>query len=147
MGRGADAIVNETRRRVAVQNSGFLHYLETIVSSPDELSLPPAISDAFQTPLKRFPPQELYTFIPIQPEVHLGPNEPRSYNQIVREIQNSSMILVGESGIGKTSLLSQIAREYAITCQHHDSNAIPVLIRLSHYTGTNNLRALIVIHI
>ena len=37
----------------------------------------------------------------------------------------------------------QIAREYSVSCLRYDSAKVPVLVRLSEYTNTNNLRVLI----
>ncbi len=142
-GSSVEAIENEQRRRLAVEISDFIPYLQIVANSPDELTLPPSISDAFQIPLKRFPSQELYTFFPPRTDLDLKRDVPRTYNHILEEIPLSSILIVGESGIGKTSLLTQIAREYARACQCYDSALVPVLIKLGQYTSTNNLRVLI----
>ena len=98
MGRDKDANESLQRRNIAVQNSDFISYLNSIVEAPNELTLPSAISDAFQIQLKSFPAQELYTFLVFKPEFDFKTNEPRTYNHIVREAQNSSTLIVGESG-------------------------------------------------
>ena len=51
MGRDKDAIESLQRRSIAVQNSDFISYLNSIVEAPNELTLPSAISDAFQIQL------------------------------------------------------------------------------------------------
>ena len=113
LGLGIDAIENKKRKHIAVQNSDFVPYLRAIVDSPRELTLPPAILEAFRVQPKSFPAQELYTFLSFRPEYDLKPNEPCTYNHIIRGVRSSSILIIGESGIGKTSLLMQIAREYA----------------------------------
>jgi len=143
LGRSAFTIENEKRKQIAVRNSEFESYLETVINSLDALTLPPAIADAFQIELKRFPAQELYTFLPPRTELDLNSSEPCTYNQIISDIRNSSILIVGESGIGKTSLLAQIAHEYAESCLRRDSDLIPVLVKLGQYTSANNLRMLI----
>ena len=143
LGHSVQAIENEQRRRIAVENSDFISYLDIVVNSPDESTLPPFISEAYQIPLKSFPSQELYMFLLPRTELDLKVDEPRTYNHIIQEIPKSSMLIIGESGIGKTSLLTQIAREYAGSCLRYDSTLIPVLVKLGQYTSANNLKVLI----
>jgi len=142
-GRSLDFITNEKRKQIALRNSDFLLYLETISKTSAELTLPPTISEAFQTPLKRLSAQQLYTFSPLKSEMDLKPDNPRSYSHIIRELDKSPLLIIGESGIGKTSLLTQIACDRASQCLQSASDLIPILIRLGHYTNTNNLRQLI----
>ncbi len=143
LGHSPQAIENEQRRRVAVANSGFVSYLEIVSNSPDELTLPPSILEAFHTSLKQFPTQELYTFLPSSDGLDLKPKEPRTYSNILRDVQNSSIVIVGESGIGKSSLLVQIAREFAGACLRNESTLVPILVKLGQYTRTNTLWRLI----
>ncbi|MEZ4620185.1 MAG: ATP-binding protein [Caldilineaceae bacterium] len=145
MGRDKDAIESLQRTRIAVQNSDLFPYLNSIIEASNELTLPfryfRCVSK-FKS-LKIFRLKSYILFLVFKPGFDLKPNEPRTYNHIVPEVQNSSTLIVGESGIGKTSLLMQIAREYSISCLRYDSAKIPVLVRLSEYTNTNNLRLLI----
>ena len=147
LGRSKEVIVNEQRRKIAVRNSDFTNYLHRIINSPDELDLPPAIFEAFQIKFKHFSPEKLFAFLPFNTDLHLRPNETRTYNQVIQDINNSSILIVGESGIGKTSLLLQIAREYAEECLRYDIDIIPVVLKLCRYTGTTSLKELISIRL
>ena len=86
LGRTVSAIENENRKRIAVQNSDFVTYLEDTTNSPDQQSLPSVLSEAFQIQLKHFPANELYSFILPASEMDLVPREPYNYNQILRGI-------------------------------------------------------------
>ncbi len=142
-GRDIEIIANEQRRRVAVQNNDFRSYLQIVADSTDTSTLPTSITEAFQVPLQRFPPQDLYTFFNLGTEHPRGEATLRSYDQVIQEISTTSMVIVGESGAGKSSLLAEITREFAGACLRNESIRIPVLVRLSLYTSSNNLIALV----
>lgn len=143
LGRGSNFTTIKKREHIALQNSDFLPYLEFLSGSSAELTLPPAIFEIFDTPLRLLPAQQIYNFLPLRSEFDLKPDEPRTYRHITQELHHTPILIVGESGIGKTSLLAQITREQSSLCLHYESNLIPVTVKLSHYTGTNNLRQLI----
>lgn len=143
LGRGSNFTTIKKREHIALQNSDFLPYLEFLSGSSAELTLPPAIFEIFDTPLRLLPAQQIYNFLPLRSEFDLKPDEPRTYRHITQELHHTPILIVGESGIGKTSLLAQITREQSSLCLHYESNLIPVTVKLSHYTVTNNLRQLI----
>ncbi|MCB9444071.1 MAG: NACHT domain-containing protein [Ardenticatenaceae bacterium] len=143
LGRTVDSIRDEQRKIIAVQNNDFLPYLETLYTTPIALTLPLSISNAFQTPLKHLSAHQLYSFFPFKPGIDLKPNLPRTYSDIIQGIYTTSILIIGESGIGKTSLLNQIAYDLASECLHYERNLVPIFIKLGHYTSTNNIRQLI----
>lgn len=143
LGHSEIETANEQRRKIAVRNSDFSAYLNEIVNSAEQVGFPPAILDAFNTKLQQFSPELVYTFQKFETGINLKPNESKSFTQIIREIAQSSLLIIGESGIGKSSLLLHISRQFAEGCLRNDIDTIPVIIKLNQYTNTHRLTELI----
>ena len=143
LGKGLTDIQAERRRRIAIANSDFQQYLSVVSRSLMALDLPSPVQDAFDAQLERFPAERLYTFVPISSDFDLAPKEPLTYGALRRQACHKSLLLIGESGIGKTSLLQQMAHDQARLCLANESDLIPVFVPLGQYTSSNSIRQLV----
>lgn len=144
LNRDPKVLQDAHRRRIAVALSDFEKYLNATASSCAPLELPSPIREALKSELQRFPAEELYTFVEYVEESY-GLEKPNaiSYSEIVQETAGPPLLLVGESGIGKTSLLQQIVLDQTQMCRARSSDMVPVLVKLSQYSRSRSLTDMI----
>lgn len=139
LGQSERNLETEKRRRVAVAISDFEVYLNRLLESTALIELPPPIQQAFHLPLQRFPSNELLIFTKMQTGLALRDEKEFQYEDIKREARTNPVLIIGESGIGKTSLLAHMAREQALRCLSYESDVIPVLVQLGKYRSGRDL--------
>jgi hypothetical protein len=144
LGKDSEALRIERHRQVAVALSDFTEYLRTVSQTPETLELPVPIRSAFESDLQHFPAEELYSFQEyVRGDLERARGRPISYRAILQEAPKTPILLVGESGIGKTSLLQQILLGKVRTCLEHSSDVVPVLVKLGQYSRSRSVRELI----
>lgn len=144
LGKDSETLQTEYHRRVAVALSDFEQYLDEVSHFFATLELATPIRQAFECGLQRFPAERLYSFQEYTGgDYSLGRPNPISYRTILQETPVVPLLLVGESGIGKTSLLQQILLDQARACCKHDSDIVPVLVKLGHYSHSRSVLELI----
>jgi NACHT domain/Type I restriction enzyme R protein N terminus (HSDR_N) len=118
---------------VAVAISDYREYLHRVVRDvPASADLPQALREAFGTGLRTSSAE-----IPHQFGSAEGRSNSRPYS--VRDLLDQDvfqrLLLVGESGIGKSSLMRQLVVEQARRCLALESDVLPVLVELRRHTG------------
>lgn len=144
LNKDSETLRQEYRRRVATMLSDFTQYLAEISQTSTILELPSPIKSAFQSNLQRFPAEKLYSF----QEYHRGDyslerKREVPYRTILQEAFHTPILLIGESGIGKTSLLQQVLLDQAQVCREYRSNEVPVIVKLGLYSGNRSLTEMI----
>ena len=131
-------------RRIRISLSDFASYLAGVAQTAKEIDLPLALGNALKVELQCFPAEELYTFRQLD-HGEFGPLESGvvSYREILYEMPKTPVLIAGESGIGKTSLLRQMLYDRVQMCLECESDVIPVLIRLGRYSRNRGLIELI----
>jgi hypothetical protein len=144
LNKDSETLREERRHRVAIALSDFAQYIKEVAQTAATLELPIPIRSAFETDLRRFPAEKLYSFQEYHSEgLSLTSSKSLSYRTILHEIPGTPLLLIGESGIGKTSLLQQLLSDHAQLCLEYNSDVVPVLVRLGRYTRSQSVLELI----
>jgi len=144
LSKDSEALQTERYRQVAIALSDFAQYLDAVCQASAALELPAPIRSAFESDLQRFPAEGLYSFQEYaRGDLERARGRSISYRAILQEAPKTPMLMVGESGIGKTSLLQQILLDKARTCLEHRSDVVPVLVKLGQYSRSRSVLELI----
>jgi HEAT repeat protein len=144
LGKDSEALQQEHQRRVAITLSDFSQYLDAISQVSTILELPVPIRSALESDLRHFPAEELYCFQEYDGgDLRLEKRRPLSYRTILKERPNIPVLLIGESGIGKTSLLQQFLFDQTKRCLEYSSDVVPVLVKLGQYSQSRSVPDLI----
>lgn len=134
----------EHHQRVAVALSDFAQYLDQVSQTSAILELPNAIRSAFDLDLRRVPADQLYSFqVQDTGDYGIGGQGSIPYGTFFRQAPKTPALVIGESGIGKTSFLEQMLYDQAQMCLEHSSNVIPVLIKLGQFSPGRQVLSLI----
>ena len=131
---------DEGRQRNAVDVSDFRSYLRDVVDGryPSMLvqgTLQAVVGSAQST----VPAELLHSF-----EEFDNASRPKiSYLALTASDDPRPLVIIGDSGIGKSHLLVQICRDYAARCFDADINSVPLVVKLAHYTSAEGLEHLI----
>lgn len=127
---------HETPPENHVLDYDFGPYLKRILAGTSTSILPNALRTAFDTDLKVLPTAMLHSFRRLEKKDDLV-----NYVDLFDATETTPVLLIGESGIGKTSLLRQVLIERAQACTGARNNAIPVLIRLGTCTSLRGIES------
>ena len=137
LSQDSETLLDERRRQVAVTLSDFVLYLNQTLTALASFDLPVPIRSAFEVDWQRFPAEELYSIQEYDTgELGLKTKTKATYGTLRKVVQTTSVLLVGESGIGKSSLLQQIFIDQAQTCLALQSDVVPVLLKLGQYSNS-----------
>lgn len=130
--RSPAEIADEAARRVAVANSDFTSYLTFISAAVSaELMLPAIVADALAGQPLRVASGAL---------LHVARPEGQRREPLSEILAaNDRLMIVGESGLGKTTLLREVLEQQAGRCLRLESTTIPVFLRLGDFNGTRTL--------
>lgn len=134
LSKDSEALRRDHDRQVAHTLCEFGQYLDQVSLAPAILQLPDVVGKAFGIQLQTFPADGLYSFQEYDSgDFGLGQGRSVPYRTILWDAPTSPTLVIGESGIGKTSLLQRMVCDQAQSCLEHNSDVIPVLIRLGQY--------------
>src|SRR5258708_4287553 len=123
--------------------SDYIDYLKEIASASQLIDIPEPIREAFNIDFEgfeRFPSDKLYHFKVYKAEETLSrlPGHDLIYHDLLQTNDGfHSLLLIGESGIGKSTLTTQLLYDMAHSCLDGQSSLIPVLVKLGHYTPSS----------
>jgi len=144
LNKDSEVLRTEHHRRVAIALSDFAQYLDAVCQTSATLELPVPIRSALESDLRHFPAEELYCFPEYdRGDLRLEKRRPLSYRTILQETPNTPILLIGESGIGKTSLLQQFLFDQAKKCLEYSSDVVPVLVKLGQFSQSRSVPDLI----
>jgi len=132
--------VDDARRRNTIDISDFQPYLRDVVVGANALMLR---QGTLQTVLRcaqaTVPAHVLHSFR----EFENSSASPISYRTLIGSDDVRPLVLIGDSGIGKSELLLQICRDFAERCLDAETNSVPLVVKLAHYTAGDSLEYLI----
>lgn len=129
-----EALLDEVRR---LSTSPRDRYLLSLASTHrTAIELPTSLIEAFGTSLVELPAESLHVLSRQgQDRATRGLNTVHA-SQIVAGKRLPRLVVVGESGIGKTSLLSQLVLDSVRRAQENPEMPIPLLVLLGGYTSS-----------
>ncbi|HEY2409972.1 MAG TPA: NACHT domain-containing protein [Polyangiaceae bacterium] len=135
----APQTLDELERRHRIDVSDFRDYLAKLVTRGDDIALPRALRQALDGSIVCIPPGELHTFH----DFDNSSNRCVSYEQLLATTDPTPILLIGESGIGKSVLLQQFCADQARRCLSGASNAIPVPVRLASCSSVRTIESIV----
>ena len=129
--------LTDVERRHSVDVSDFRVYLTNVVAQADNVLLPRALREALGDSIVCISPAELHSF-----EDFENSKESVAYKQVLPNADHTRILLVGESGIGKSVLLQQFCADQAALCLKGATNVVPVPIRLASSSTARTIQVL-----
>ena len=132
------------KKKIETQISDYKPFLEMISREFSKWHAPKELGERISEFIEPYPPDELHSF-----SYFLEENEVRndhqklSYKDVESKTASKSLIIVGESGIGKTSLLKYLTHRRALDCINLRGTPIPIYIQLRHYSQNRDINKLI----
>src|SRR5260221_10245746 len=131
-------------RRNAALIADYVSYLREILGESNHLEMPQPIEDALSLDTNRFPPQQLYIFSEYEAQFSIPTL--KSHAKLVYEtlltkpVISNPILIIGESGIGKTQLCQQILYDRTQECLANQSEVIPVMLKLGNYNSARTIQ-------
>lgn len=132
--RGPTYSIDDVRRRIDLAVSDFRPYLATVRDTAATATrIPESFSKALSgQPIRVSSRALLEVRVP-------GTIGPQPLLHVLALPKYNRVVLVGESGIGKTVLLHELLETQAQACLDGESSTIPVFLRLGEYAGHRSI--------
>ncbi len=128
----------DVERRHSVDVSDFRVYLRNLAAHADNVLLPRALREALGDSIVCISPAELHTFEEFERPSKGGV----AYEQVLPNAEHTRILLVGESGIGKSVLFQQFCAEQASLCLKGVTNVVPIPVRLASSSSARTMEVL-----
>ncbi|WP_437665506.1 NACHT domain-containing protein [Sorangium sp. So ce1182] len=131
----ADARKLQLQREI----SDFYPYLRTLTEKSFSIELPSPIREALGLPQKAISPQNLLRFTLVSSHDRTRTTSSIGLEEVLKGCSHAPLVLVGDSGIGKTNLLRYLVHEQAAKCINLHSGAVPIFVKLSSCTSEGSI--------
>lgn len=133
--------------RKKLKLSDFEFYLENVRDDFKNWQVPNEFQFGDNFDFQQFPPDELLKFQDSDPDdnsfLNIKDDVRFSLADIEEKVKSKSTIFIGNSGIGKTTLLKYITWVKSNECLHSLHSLIPIYIQLRNYGLNNSIQSLI----
>ena len=143
LGLSPGQIADEEKKKIDLEISDFKDYLQHLKNEFADWQVPREFHSLYSSEIVQYPPNKLHRFqIYEHSELQLQDRNEYTFEEIDQKFNNLKVIL-GESGIGKTTLLKYICYSKSISCLKSISSQIPVYISLRQLGPNTSLNDLI----
>jgi len=143
-----DQKVEDENYQRKLELSDFINYLRNVNKEFKDWQVPKEsyISDYFD--FKQYPPDELLKFQDHDPfddsSLHTKEEIRYSFSKLEENVNTKTLVLIGQSGIGKTTFLKYLAWLKSKDCLDYLNTSIPVYIQLRNYGLNSSVYKLII---
>ena len=143
LGLSAEQIADEEKKKIDLEISDFKDYLQHLQNEFADWQIPREFHSLYSSEIVQYPPNKLHKFqIYEHAELQLRDRNEYTYEEVDLKFKNLKVIL-GESGIGKTTLLKYLCYSKSTSCLKSISSQIPVYIPLRQLGPNTSLKDLI----
>lgn len=139
--------IDEETNRKKLKISDFKGYLEKIRNEFQNWQIPGEFHLGDDFDFQQYPPDKLLRFQKYDPNDNSFSNikdrEIYSLTDIEEKVKAKNKIFIGNSGIGKTTLLKYLTWVKSNECLKYQNTLIPVYIQLKNFGLNNSLQSLI----
>ncbi len=134
-----------TRKRLKI--SDFTFYLKNVHDTYQNWQIPSEFHLGDDFDFQQYPPDKLLRFQNYDPNDNSFSNikdrKIYSLSDIEEKVKSKNKIFIGNSGIGKTTLLKYLTWVKSYECLKYQNTLIPVYIQLKNFSLNNSLQSLI----
>lgn len=137
-----DALDKDILRK-RIELSDFSKYLSSVKKHYEHWQIPSDFQGLNNIKIEAFNPTGLHYFHLFIDDNEIDEKKEFTYFQLIREFKSNIKIFIGETGIGKTTLLKYLTYQNAISCIELKQVQIPVYIALRNIGQHHSLEELI----
>lgn len=140
LGLSAEEIRSEEKAKIRLEISDFCDYLKNLKEEFVNWQIPREFHSLYDVKIMKYPPDKLHRFkIYEHSESKFHEEKDYTFDEISSKFKNIK-VLLGESGIGKTTLLKYLCYSKTVSCLNLTSSNIPIYVPLRNIGAKTSLK-------